>query len=186
MSKVSTMIGVVVDGKPEYDRTINGEAFHTITVNFRGTQIRLLYSTIVCTRTFKENTKVKVVGCVMSDTRRRKVPDYYFYCHSIEEVDVDSELTNTINFSSVVTKVGDFKVNSRCEDMLPLKTFDSSPIRTTTLLTLYVKGAFARRLKDKPKGYTIQGSGYLKKYRNGYEVIVTEVTNIDELSPLGN
>ncbi len=185
MGKVSTMIGTVVDGIPKLDRVINGEEFHTIEVDFRGTQITLLYSTIVCTREFATNTKVKVVGCLMSEIPKKSIPVFYFYCHSIEEVDIDSEPTNTINFSCVVTKVGKFTVNSRCEDLLPVTAFDGSPIRTTTLLFLYIRGAFARRLKDKPKGYVIQGSGYLCKYRSGYEILVTDVSNIDELSPLG-
>lgn len=182
MGKVSELIGTVVDGKLTPNREIDGEKFYTIKVAFRETEILVLFSEYVNTQEFPKDTKVKVVGCLMSDIEEGKLPVYYFYANSIEAVDMDTETTNLINFSCTVTKVKEFKTNSRCVDILPLVASDGSPLNTTSVLYLCARSSVARKLKDKPKGYTISGTGYLKPFRDIYEIYIVDVDNLDELT----
>jgi len=181
MGKVSVLIGTVVDGKLKSNRTIDGEKFFTIDMNFRGTIIPVLFSEYVNNEEFEEDTKLQVTGCLMSDIAENQLPVFYFYANSFEKVDIDAETTNVINFSCTVTKVREFKTNGRCVDLLPLVTSDGSPLNTTSVFYLCAKGSLARKLKDKAKGYTITGTGYLKAYRDVYEVYIMTVDNLDEI-----
>lgn len=181
MGKVSELIGEVVDGKLTLNRTIDGEDFYTISVSFRGTVIPVLFSQYVNDKVFEAGTKLKVVGCLMSDISEGKLPVFYFYANSFEVLDLDAETTNVINFSCVVTKVREFKTNSRCVDILPLVTSDGSPLNTTSVFYLCARGSVARKLKDKEKGYTVTGTGYIKSYRDVYEIYIMDLENLDEL-----
>ena len=182
MGKVSELIGVVVDGTPTPNREIDGEKFNTIKVSFRDTVIPVLCSEHVNTTVFDKGTKVKVVGCLMSDIEDNQLPVFNFYANSIELTDMDAESTNLINFSCTVTKVREFKTNSRCVDILPLVASDGSPLHTTSVLYLCAHSSVARKLKDKKKGYTISGTGYLKAFRDIYEILIVNVDNLDELT----
>lgn len=181
MSKASELIGQIVDGNIQPNRVIDGEQFYTIDVSFRDTVIPVLFSSYVNSCNFENDSKVKVSGCLMSDVSRNKLPVFYFYANSIELVDIDTETTNTLNFTCLVTKVKEFGPNNRCEDILPLVASDGSPLHSTSVLFLCAKGNIARRLKDKEKGYTISGKGYLKPFRDIYEIYISHVDNLDEL-----
>lgn len=184
MGKVSTLIGSVVTGETEFNRTINNEDFYTVLVNFRGTKIDVLYSKYTYPGVFTKDTKIKVVGSFMSINKRNDFSDYYIYAHSITEVDFDEDTTNLINFSCTITKVKNMTVGARCNDTLPLIGKDKSPLNSVSVIYLCVRDADARRLQSKPPGYVIQGKGYIKKYRSIHEILVTEIENLDKLCPI--
>lgn len=181
MGKVSELIGKVVDGRLKPNREINGEKFYTIEMSFRGTVIPVLFSQYVNSEVFENDVKFKVTGCLMSDIAENKLPVFYFYANSFEPVEMDAETTNVINFSCTITKVRDFKTNGRCVDILPLVASDGSPLNTTSVFYLCARSGDARKLKDKEKGYTINGTGYLKAYRDVYEVYILNIDNLDEI-----
>ncbi len=184
MSRVSTLVGVVIDGQPKEDKVIDGEQFYTIDVSFKDNIIPVRFSSYVSTTVFETDSKVKVTGCLMSDiknNRKQCNPKFYIYANSIELVDIDTECTDVINFTCVVNKVREFQVNSKCVDILPLVASDSSPLRTTSVFFLCAKHALARRLKNKEKGYTLSGKGHLKVYKDIVEIYIIDVDNLDEL-----
>lgn len=172
MSNVSTLIGNVLKGVPELNRTIDGEKFYTIVVEFKSVVIPVLISEYICAdRVFED--KISVTGCLMSDVYKKgKLPQFYFYANSIEAADMDAEVNNLINFSVTVTKVREFKHNDQCKDILPLVGAAGSPLSTTSVLYLCTINALARKLKDVPKGYALKGTGYLKQFRDVYEIYV--------------
>jgi len=180
MGKVCELIGQVLDGTPVENRVIDGERFFTIKVSFRKTEIPVLFSEYIDVSGFEKDAKVRVTGCIMSDIRSGELPVFYFYANKIELADLDEELTNEVKFSCTVTKVKDFQTNTRCVDILPLVAADSSPLKTTSILYLCARNADARKLKGKPKGYTITGKGYLTPFRDVYEIYITEVENVTE------
>ncbi len=182
MGKISEIVGVVVDGTLVKNRVEHGEVFYTITVRFCNTEIPVLFSAYVNTTVFENDVKVKVTGCLMSDIRNVKLPKFYFYANKIELEDIDAECTDVINFSCTVTKNKGFGMNSRCEEILSLVGADKTPLGSTSILYLCVKGKSARCLKDKEKGYVIIGKGHLKAYRDIHEIIVTEISNLEQIT----
>ena len=182
MSKVSELIGEVVDGKLKENRTIDGEKFYTIRVSFRGTEIPVLFSKYVNQTEYPENTKLKIIGCLMSDVANGSLPVFYFYANNITVVDMDTESTNLVNFTCTVTKVRYFKANDSCVDILPLVGSYTSPLNRVSVLYLCARGGMARKLKNKPKGYVISGTGYLKAFRDVHEVNIVSIDNLDELA----
>lgn len=181
MGRVSELIGEVVDGTLVENRKIDGETFYTIQVSFRGTVIPVLFSSFINDTVYPVDTKLKISGCIMSDIKEDTLPVFYFYANSIEVVDIDEESTNIINFTCTVTKVREFKTNGRCIDILPLVGADGSPLNSTSVLYLCARAQVARKLKDKPKGYTLTGTGYLKAYKDIYEIYIVDVENLDEI-----
>lgn len=180
MGKTSTLIGSVVDGNPVENRVINNEKFYTIKVSFRGVPIRVLYSQYVYTNVLEPETKIQVTGTLISDIRHGEVPDFYFYANKIDVVDIDVESTNEVNFRCTVTKVRDFIVNAHCVEILPLVASDSTPLGTTSILYICARADIARKLKDREKGYLLTGKGYLKPFRDIYEIYVNEASIIDK------
>lgn len=173
MGKVSTLIGNVLDGVPKFNRSIDGEKFYTIDVEFKEVRIKVLMSEYVSAgRTFED--KISVTGCLMSDVHKGKLPVFYFYANAIESVDLDTELTNTINFTVTITKVREFKQNDRSKDILPLVGSNGSPLCATSVFYLCTINSLARRLKDVPKDYVLSGTGYLKAFRDVYEIYVQD------------
>ena len=83
MSNISKLVGVVVDGIPTYDRTVRGEKFNRITVDFNGITIPVLFSEYVVTET-ELIGKIVVTGCLASDVKRGTIPKFYFYANTIE------------------------------------------------------------------------------------------------------
>lgn len=177
MGKVSTLIGEVIDGSPKFNRQVKDEKFFTIEVNFNGTQIPVIYSEYSVEHEFDNNSKVRVTGSLMSDKSKTKskLPVFYFFANSIESVDIDEDTTNLINFSCKVTKVREKQVNTRGVDLLPLVASDGSPLDTTSILYLCARGRDARKLKDSLKDSTITGTGYLKQFRDVYEIYIMSV-----------
>lgn len=181
MSNVSELIGEVVAGKLQINRIIEDECFYTVLVKFHGTVIPVLFSQYVRFDDFEKGSKVKVIGCLMSDVVEGQLPIFYIYANSIESVDIDMETTNRINFSCKVTKVREFKTNSRCIDILPLVACYGSPLNSTSVLYLTAYSGIARKLKDVVSGYTINGVGYLKAFRDIYEIYITDIENLDQI-----
>lgn len=181
MGVITEIVGVVTDGALVKNREYKGETFYTIKVKFLSAEIPVLFSEYVNSTVFDTDSKVKVKGCLMSDIITGSIPKFYFFANSIEPVDIDTDCSNEVNFLCTVTKVKKLTPNSRCEDILPLVCADKSPINTTSIIYLCVKGADARKLNGREKGYVIQGKGQLRTFRDVYEIWTTEISNIDEI-----
>lgn len=177
MSKISTLIGEVLDGKPKFDHEVNGEKFYTISVQFLDAVIDVMFSEYILEEQFTD--KIQVTGYLASIPRKGENPRFFFYGNKIESVDIDTPITNELNFSYRVTKVGKFKQNQRCMDILPLVAADYTALRKTSVLYLCARGQVARKLKGKEKGYYLNGKGYLKQYRDIYEVLIVELDDDD-------
>ena len=183
MRNVSELVGVVVDGNPVRYQEINNEQFYYITVKFRNTKIRVLYSTYSCNERFAEGTKIEVVGTLMSFTRRKTFPDFFFYANRIERADPDAMSTNSIEFECKISKVKPLAVGVQSADTLPLIGNNRSPLNKTSTIYLYIRDGDARRLQNKEAGYIIRGKGYMKNYKDVIEILVTDVENMDNLCP---
>ena len=178
MSKISKLIGTVVDGKPKFDHEADGEKFYTISVQFRDALINVMFSEYLLESQFKD--KVCVTGYLASIPSKGERPNFYYYGNKIESVDIDTPETNELNFTYRVTKVSEFKVNRRSVDILPLVASDYTPLHTTSVLYLCARGKVARKLKGRKAGYYISGTGYLKQFRDIYEIIFTELEDISD------
>ena len=176
MGKISTLIGEVVDGVPKLHHTdSDGEHYYTIKVQFLDATIDVLFSEFVKKDSFED--KISVTGYLASEPRRGDKPYFYFFGSKIESVDIDTPITNEINFTCKVTKVGDFKVNRFGVEVLPLIGSDYTVRHTTSVLYLCVRDKDARRLYNREKGYYLTGKGYLKQYRDIYEIRVNELVD---------
>lgn len=178
MSKTSTLIGSVMDGTPILDRNINGENFYKILVEFRNAKIPVLMSEYTKTQSVYSG-KVKITGSLISDVVKGQLPVYYIYANEIEEADQDEDITNEINFVCHISKSNGFKQDTRGRDILPLVGDNNSPLNTTSVYFICLRDADARKLKNKPVGYTIEGVGYLNSYRDVFEIYVKSATVID-------
>lgn len=178
MSKISKLIGTVMDGEPKFDHEADGEKFYTITVQFRDALIKVKFSEYLLGPRFAD--KVCVTGYLASTPSKGERPDFYFFGNKIESVDIDTPETNELNFAYRVTKVSEFKVNRRSVDILPLVASDYTPLHTTSVLYLCARGKVARKLKERKAGYYISGTGYLKQFRDIYEIIFTDLEDISE------
>lgn len=180
MSKISTLVGTVVDGIVKTDRIHKKEEFYTLLVDFKGCELPVLFSSYTKTADYVKDAKVQVTGCIMSDVRKGQYPKFYFYANQIDLVDIDSESTNTVNFSVKVTKVGNFTTTDRCTDILSLATSDKSPFGKTSVLFLVAKNQLARKLKGKEPGFLLVGNGKIKPYKDIYEIYIDDVENLDD------
>ena len=172
MSVVSKLIGEVIDGTPRDYLILNGEHFLAIEVMFLDAPIDVLVSEYVKQESY--SGKVEVTGYLASTPSKEGHPTFYFMANSIENVPDDTPISNTVNFKYKVTKVSKFKANSRGIDLLPLVVADYTAHQTTSVIYMCLRGALARKHKDKPAGYYISGEGYLKHYRDIYEIIVMD------------
>ena len=177
MSKVSKLVGEVLDGEPKFHHEHDDESFYTIVVQFLDAEIPVMFSEYILQGQF--SGKIEVTGYLASEVVKGNKPKFFFYANLIESVDIDTPITNELNFTYKVTKVGEFKVNQRGVDILPLVASDYTALHTTSVLYLCIRGKGARKLKSKEKGYYINGKGYLKQYRDIYEVIILEIKDED-------
>ena len=169
MSNISKLVGVVVDGIPTYDRTVRGEKFNRITVDFNGITIPVLFSEYVVTET-ELIGKIVVTGCLASDVKRGTIPKFYFYANTIESAEDDAEPCSSVNFELKVTKIKGFQQNKQSRDILPLVCSTGNPISGTSVIYLCLMDGAARKFKDNEVGYTITGTGDLHAFRDIYEV----------------
>ena len=176
MSKQSVLVGTVVDGTPKLNRTVHNEKFYTIDVEFKGTVIPVLISEYSLQEAYSDT--IQVTGCVMSDFKKGELPRFYFYANDITNVDADTPVTNEINFCGKVTKNRGFTTNSRCRDILALTLSDTSPVGGVSVLYVCIRDTSARELKDHSVPYEVEGKGYLKPYRDVYEILVTEINTV--------
>lgn len=173
MSKISKLIGEVVDGQPRDFVSINNEMFKAITVQFLDAQIDVVISEYVAVQQY--SGKIEVTGYLASNVQKGTVPMFFVFANDIVSVPEDTPVTNKVQFKYKVTKVSKFKSNSRGVDLLPLVAADYTAHQTTSVIYLCVRGLNARKLKDKKPGYYLTGEGYLKQYRDIYEIITTDV-----------
>lgn len=170
MSKVSKLVGEVIDGEPKFRFEEDDESFFSITVQFLDARIDVVFSEYIIQGNY--SGKVEVTGYLASDVDKHDKIDFYFMANLIESVDIDTPLSNKVQFAYKVTKVSKLKANARGVDVLPLVVSDYTARQTTSVLYLCVRGKWARKLKSRDKGYYISGEGYLKQYRDVYEIIV--------------
>lgn len=175
MSKISKLVGEVVDGEPVFCFEDDDEQYFSITVRFLNATIKVVFSEYIIQGHY--SGKVEVTGYLASDFQSKNNIDFYLHANAIESVDIDTPSSNTLQFTYKVTKVGKMKANQRGVDVLPLVVSDYTSRQTTSVLYLCVRGKWARKLKDMQKGYYITGEGYLKQYRNVYEVIVLNLAD---------
>lgn len=180
MSRTSVLVGTVIDGNPVENRVINNEKFYTIKAKFHKAEIRVLYSQYTFDNTLNKDTKIAVTGCLMSDIKQGSRPDFYLYANKIEVVDMDTESTNTLNFRCSITRVKDFCINSRCMEIQPLVAAERNPLGATSILYISARDGIARKLKDREKGYALAGKGYLRSYRDIYDITLIEAYIVDE------
>lgn len=174
MSNTSKLVGIVVDKEPTLDRTVHNENFYRIMVNFNGVTIPVLYSEYNV-KNRELDGKVEITGCLASDVKRGQIPKFYIYANSIEEADVDTEPTCTVDFNLKITKSKGLQQNKQGKDILPLVCSTSNPISGTSVIYLCLMNNAARRLQSTPMGYTIEGRGDLHAFRDIYEVYATDV-----------
>lgn len=180
MSIISTMYGEVLDGEYKFHHEVGDEKFYTINVKFRDAIIDVMLSQYL-REDLPLKGKVKVTGFLASIPARKDVPYFYFYANLIERVDVDTPITNDVKFNYKVTHTSKFKTNNRGVDMLPLVASDYNPLHQTSVLYLCARDVNARMLKDRPMNYFITGSGYLKQYRDIYEILIHTVEEIKDV-----
>ena len=173
MPNVCKMIGVVTDGVPILDRTINGENFMSIVVSFNDVSIPVIFSEHVL-QTTELVGKVEVTGCLASDIHRNKLPKFFFYANDITYADEDSETSNVISYELKVTKNKGFQQNNQSRDILPLVCATNNPIKGTSVIYLCLQDQAARKLKSMPTPYFIKGTGVLKSFRDIYEIYTTD------------
>ena len=174
MSIVSKLVGEVIDVSPRDFARISGETFKAITVQLLDAKIDVVISEFVAKESYEG--KVEITGYLASKVQKGTVPLFFIFANEIVEVPEDTAITNKVQFRYKVTKVSKFKVNSRGVDLLPMVAADYTAHQTTSVIYLCVRGLNARKLKDKKPGYYVAGEGYLKQYRDIYEIITTEVT----------
>lgn len=179
MSRTSVLVGTVIEGDPVENRVINNEKFYTIKARFHKAEIRVLYSQYTFSGTFNKDSMISVTGCLMSDIKQGSRPEFYLYANKIEVVDLDTESTNTLNFRCSITRVKDFCINSRCIEILPLVAAEKNPLGATSVLYITAHDGIARKLKDKDKGYTLMGEGYLRSYRDIFDITITKACIVD-------
>lgn len=172
MSVTSKLVGEVTNGTPRDYLILNGEHFYAIEVQFLDAPIDVLVSEYVKQDVY--SGKVEVTGYLASTPSKEGHPTFYFLANSIESVPEDTPITNKVGFKYKVTKVSKFKANSRGIDLLPLVVADYTPHQTTSVIYMCLRGALARKHKDRGANYYISGEGYLKKYRDIYEIIVMD------------
>lgn len=173
MSKISKLIGEVIDGTPVDFVKINGELFKAIDVQILDARINVVISEFVALEEY--SGKIEITGYLASNVQKGSVPTFFLFANEIVSVPDDTPITNKVQFKYKVTKVSKFKSNSRGVDLLPLIAADYTAHQTTSVIYLCVRGINARKLKDRKPGYHITGEGYLKQYRDIYEIITTDV-----------
>lgn len=173
MSKVSKLIGEVVDGTPRDYARLSGELFKAITVQLLDARIDVVISEFVAEEQY--SGKIEITGYLASNAQKGSSPIFFLFANEIQNVPDDTPITNKVQFRYKVTKVSKFKSNSRGVDLLPLVAADYTAHQTTSVIYLCIRGINARKLKDKKPGYHITGEGYLKQYRDIYEIITTDI-----------
>lgn len=173
MSKVNELIGEVIDGVPKLSKEINGEQFYTIRVHFNEVDIDVMMSEYLKKDEFKG--KICVTGYLITFTRYQEKPYGAIYANKISQASFDADLTNEVCFSYKITKIYDLKFNKQGIDILPIICADYTSLKTTSVIYLCLRGKLARQLKDAEPGIRINGRGYLKQYRDIFEILVTEL-----------
>lgn len=175
MNDRSVITGEVVDGTVTHNRTVSSEAFNTVLISFRNNVIPVLFSEFLDFPECKAGDKIIVTGTLMSDWEVGKPTTYYFYASKFELTDIDAETNNEINFDVFVTKVKELTTDGRGRDILPLMANKRSPLHTTSVLQLCAIDETARKLSRNKKGFQLSGKGYLKSFRDIFEILITSI-----------
>lgn len=180
MSRVSELVGVIRDPTPKLNRIVGDESsgqplekFYTVDIILRDCTIPLVISEYslgdVCVGT------VRVTCSLFSDFQQNQLPMFYLYCNRIEPVEPDTPMTNVVNFSGTVTKVKPLTVDAAGRDVLPMILSDTSPMQSDSVLYLNLKNQMARVNQNRKPRFKVQGCGFIKPYKDIYEIHVQEI-----------
>lgn len=176
MSKISTLVGEVIDGIPVFHHEgQDGERFYKIKVNFAGTEIDVVFSAYTKKDEYKD--KIAVTGFLASRTAKYKVPDFFIFANKIVNVDIDTTTTNEICFQGKISRVGQMNTSLKGVDALTVYISDYTPLKSTSVLYICAKDKFARMLQHTPKGTYITGKGNIKPFKDVYEIVLSEIVD---------
>ena len=177
MGCVCEIIGEITDTTTVIDRVCGDkslgeveEKFYKVDVNLRQCTIPMVISEFNLDKIIKG--KVKITGSLFSDCVPSQLPRFYIYANKLEPADPDVELTNEVAFTGTVTKVKPASVDAFGRDVVSMYISTVSPLNTESVLVL--KGQMARINKTKSPRFKVNGTGYVKPYRDVYEVLVTQ------------
>ncbi len=149
------------------------ETFYAVDCKIHSCTIKLLISEFNKDQIVKG--KVKITGSLFSDYVSGQLPSFYIYANKLEAADPDADLTNEITFTGTVTKIKPITVDSYGRDVLFMYVSTVSPLKTESVLFLALKNQLARLNKDRTPHFKVRGSGYIKPFRDVYEIIATRL-----------
>lgn len=180
MGLACTIIGEIVDPTATVDRLCGDkslgeveEKFYTVQVNLRSCTIPMLISEFNLDKVVIG--KVKITGSLFSDCIPSQLPRFYLYANKLEAAEPDVELTNEVAFTGTVTKVKEASVDAFGRDVLPMYVSTVSPLNTESVLYLALKNQLARVNKNRKPRFKVRGTGYIKPFRDVYEIHVTQL-----------
>lgn len=179
MGCVCEIIGEIKDTSTTIDRVCGDpslgeveERFYCVNVELRACTIPMVISEFNLDKIIKG--KVKITGSLFSDCVPSQLPRFYIYANKLEPADPDVELTNEVAFTGTVTKVKPASVDAFGRDVVSMYLSTVSPLNTESVLFLVLKGQMARINKNLSPRFKVNGTGYIKPYRDVYEVLVTK------------
>lgn len=178
MGYTCELIGEIVDPSATVDRICGDpslgeveEKFYTVQVKLHSCTIPMLVSEVNLDQIIKG--KVKITGSLFSDYVSAQLPRFYIYANKLEAADPDVELTNEVTFMGTVTKIKPMSFDAFGRDVLFMYVSTVSPLSTESLLFLVLKNQFARINKDRKPHFKVRGTGYIKPFRDVYEIVAT-------------
>lgn len=172
------LIGEIVDPTPTVDRKCGDaslgeveETFYAVEVHLRSCTIPVLISEYNLDQVIKG--KVKITGSLFSDYVSNQIPRFYIYVNKLEPADPDVELTNEVSYMGTVTKIKPITTDAFGRDVLFMYVSTVSPLNTESVLFLVLKNQLARVNKDRTPHFKVRGTGYIKPFRDVYEIIAT-------------
>lgn len=179
MGLTCEIIGEIVDPTLTVDRKCGDaslgeveETFYKVDLELRGCTIPLIISEFSADEIIKG--KVKITGSLFSDYVAKQIPRFYIYANKVEAAEPDVELTNEVSFMGQVTKIKELTHDSYGRDVLFMYASTVSPLNTESVLFLVLKNQLARVNKDKQPHFKVAGTGYIKPFRDVYEILVKQ------------
>lgn len=173
------LIGEIVDPTLTVDRKCGDaslgeveETFYKVDLVLRGCTIPLIISEFSAEQVIKG--KVKITGSLFSDYVAKQIPRFYIYANKVEAAEPDAELTNEISFMCRVTKIKELTSDSYGRDVLFMYASTCSPLNTESVLFLVLKNQMARVNKNRQPNFNITGTGFIKPFRDVYEILVKQ------------
>lgn len=179
MGYTCELVGEIEDSTATVDRVVGDkdlgeetETFYSVKVKLKTCEIPILVSEYNLDQIIKG--KVRITGSLFSDYVSNQIPRFYVYANKLEAADPDEELTNEVSYMGTVTKIKPLSHDSYGRDVLFMYVSTVSPLNSESLLFLVLKNQLARVNKDRKPHFKVRGTGYIKKYRDVYEIIATK------------